>query len=205
MNPERNRSERLEDYLDGLLSPTEQARIERRLADHPEWGRELRSLAAVRSLLDTPLDLDPPADLVPRVLAAVRVRSVRRFRLPAALENGFVLAGALGIAFVVLAFGRSLFADPASWLGRATVAATTAFDAVTEALVGVAGSIAQLDWIARLFATLVQALGTALASSAQPLMTVTLTSLALAAALAWVLHRAERTGRGGGAHVGFLA
>ena len=206
MNFDRNRTDRLQDYLDGLLAPAELARVEARLEESPDWRRELDSLRGVHALLDTPLDVDPPADLLPGVLAAVEARaSRRRFRLSAPLENGFVLAGAASLAAVVFGLGRLLPADPAGWPGRGAVAATAALDACKETFVGMAGSVAQLDWIARLVTTLVQATGTVLTSSAQPLMALSLTTLALAAAVAFVLLRTERAHREGGIHVGLLA
>jgi hypothetical protein len=204
MNPDRNRSQRLEDYLDGLLPAKERARIERLLATSPDWRREHRALRAVHALLGSQLDVEPP-DLVPGVLAAVSARAARRLRIPARLENGFVLAGAVSVAALVLVAMRLAPANPEGWLARAAVVAASALGAAKDALLGIAGSIVQLDWVARLVPTLVDAFGTVLRSSAEPLMAVALASFALGLTAVFLLARTDRVLRGGGTHVGLLA
>jgi anti-sigma factor RsiW len=204
---DRNRTQSLQDYLDGFLSPAERVRVERRVRESADWRREHERLRTVHTLLDTPLDVDPPADLLPGIFAALAAQASRRqrWRIPARLENGFVLAGALSLAAVTFGAARLLPTDPASWLGRLAVAATAALGRATDAVVGYAGSVAQLDWIARLVTTLVQATGTALSSSAQPLIAVTLVTFALAATVTYVLMQTGRNPRQGGVHVGLLA
>jgi anti-sigma factor RsiW len=204
MSPDRDRRERLEDYLDGFVSAEERARIERRLATSPEWRREHRELRALHALLGAPLDVDPP-DLLPGVLAAVEARAKRRLRLPAPLENGFVLAGAAGVAALVLGVARLAPADPAGWLGRAAVVVASALGAAKDGFLGIASSIVELDWIARLVPTLVEATGAVLRSSAEPLMVVALATLVLGLTVVFLLERGGRALRGGGTHVGLLA
>jgi hypothetical protein len=204
MHPDRNRRERLEDYLDGLLPEGERARVEQFLGTNPDWQREHRVLRAVHALLRARLDVQPP-DLLPGVLAAVEARAARRLKIPARLENGFVLAGAAAVAALVLVVMRFAPAQPEGWLARAAVVGASALGAAKDAVLGIAGSIVELDWIARLVPTLVDAFGTVLRSSAEPLMTVAFATLAIGLTAVVLLARGERALRGGGTHVGLLA
>ena len=84
----RNTTERLQDYLDGLLSPAEEAEVARLLEESPEAKRACDDLAAAFSVLDTSLDVEPPPGLLADVFAAIEARAASRFHLPVRLERG---------------------------------------------------------------------------------------------------------------------
>jgi hypothetical protein len=200
MTGSHDRSERLQDYLDGLLGPAESAELEALLREDPGLARQRRELASVFDLLDTPLDVEPPADLVPRIFAALEADAARRFRLPVRLERGLVVAGASVLAGVVAVGGRVLAPiEPAGWIGRLIVGATSALDTLKDGIVSVGGSLGHLDWVARLASTLSGAGRTVLASSAEPLIGLTIVALGSAVLLAYWLMRSERV-QGGGLH-----
>lgn len=191
-HPDRN--EILQDLLDGLLDPQEEARIHRRIAEEEDWGRAYRQAMAVRTLLGTPLDVDPPVDLVPVVLARIaadRERRAARFRLPAFLENLLVISGAGALAALVAVVSQAAGAGGAGWLGPLTIVSTRFVTRGAEVLAEVASSLARLDWAARLLATLSEAFRTVLATTAPPLLAVTLVAFTCTLVLAWVLVRGK--------------
>jgi predicted anti-sigma-YlaC factor YlaD len=187
--------ERLQDYLDGLLTPAEEAEVRTLLEESREARQAHDELAAVYSVLDTSLDVEPPSDLVAGVFAALQTEAARRLHLPVRLERGLVLAGAASLAGIVALAGP--LAQPAGWIGRLTVAATQALAASKDALVGFGSTLAYLDWVARLVSTLSDAARTVLASSAEPLIALSMTSVALTTLVAYWLWRTERGFREG--------
>jgi anti-sigma factor RsiW len=205
----RERDERIQELLDGLLGPAEEACVRALVEQDPEWKRDHRDALLVRELLDTPLDVAPPAELAPSILKAVttdRVRQAFRFRLPAPLENGLALAGAAGLALAVLVGTRTVDADGLGWLGRGIVAATDGLLAFLDQLGTLAVSVGHLEWLARVLTTLSQAGGTVLATWAEPLAGLALIGGATTVALAVAL---KRTGsgpqRGGWSHAHLVA
>lgn len=196
MTSRRTPTGRIQDLLDGRLSPAEEAALRQELAGSPELEREYRTWARITALLDTPLDMEPPADLVPGVLHAVRARreAPSRRRMPAYLENLLVAAGAFAVAALV-AFGR--FSGP-EVLGRAVVEGTRGFALMKGAVL----DLAEWDWTFRLIGTLGRASGTVLGSSAGPLLGFSVAALLVAAVLGLALLRgSRRTGGLGHAHV----
>ena len=198
MSPRRTETDRFHDLLDGLLSPAEEVELLRMLGEDPALANELRSLAAVTSLLDTPLDVDPPSDLLPSVLRAVRAERVApaSHRLPGWLENVLVGVGAFGVAGLVAA-GRVVGPE---WIGRAVVEGARGFGLAK----GAALDLIQWDWTLRLLGTLGRASGTVLASPAGALFGLSLVALVVSAVLGFVLLRGGRAIRAGGlghAHV----
>lgn len=205
MSPRRSDPERIQDLLDGLLSPAEEAELRGALEQRPELAREHREMAAVLNLLDTSLDVEPPADLRARTMAAVaadraQVRSHRR--LPARIENAFVFAGAAGLAAAVVALARSAGPSGAEWIGQAVVASTRIFSLTKSAAL----DLAEWDWALRLLETLGRALATALSYSAVPLLSLSVVALGLTAVLGVAWLRASRSLRSGGfGHAHLLA
>jgi anti-sigma factor RsiW len=203
MSPRRGDFERIQDLLEGLTPPAEEAELRLALERRPELEREMREMAAVMSILRTPLDVAPPADLVPRVLAAVRMqKAARRWRLPARVENALVLAGSVGLAGVVAVLGRSAGLSGAEWLGRLVVASTRLMSFAKAAVV----DLAEWDWAVRLLETLGRASATAVSSSALPFLSVSLVALAITALLGVLWLRGARSLRSGGfGHAHLLA
>lgn len=198
-----DRAQILQDYLDGLLPPARAAEVEALVREDPAWSREHREMVSVLSLLDTPIDVEPPADLESRIFAAIAAdASRRRFRIPVRVERALVLAGAAGVAAFVAGVGRVLGpVEPAGWVGRLVVAATSGLGRFTETVVSTGATLGQLDWVARLLGTLSGAGRTVLASSAEPILALAVVALASGAVLAWMLMRAERSRQGGLPHV----
>ncbi|MFN8179111.1 MAG: hypothetical protein U0167_14370 [bacterium] len=203
MSPRRTDPERIQDLLDGLLTPAEEAELRALLAERTDLARELKEMTAVVSLLDTPLDVAPPPDLVARVLAATRAEAPRRAwrRLPARIENSLVLAGAVGLAGLVAAFGRAAGPSGAEWIARGIVASTRLFSFVKVAVV----DLAEWDWAIRLLQTLGRASAT-VGTSALPLLSLSLVALAITALLGVTWLRGTRSLRTGGfGHAHLLA
>lgn len=189
-------SDRLQDLLDGLLPPGEEAALRRRLASDPGLAREKRELESMWRLLASPLDEAPPSDLESRVLDAIRSGQSERRLLPVPvwLENTLVFVGAAGLAGMV-AVGR--VAAP-EWAGRVVVESARGFGALKSAAV----DLSQWDWAPRLFATLAQASATVIQSSATPLWGITAVALAVSASIAAALWRRHRSlGFGGVSNV----
>lgn len=205
MSPRRSDPERIQDLLDGLLSPAEEAELRRTLEHRPELAREHREMAAVLNLLGMSLDVEPPAHLVARTMAAVaadRAQIRSHHRLPARIENAFVLAGAAGLAGLVVAIARAAGPSGAEWVGQAVVASTRIFSLTKSAAL----DLAELDWTLRLLETLGRASATALGSSAAPLLALFVAALGLIAVLGVAWLRASRSLRSGGfGHAHLLA
>jgi hypothetical protein len=200
-----DRVPRIQDYLEGLLSPAASAQMRELLDADPDARREYRRQGALLEILNTSQDVEPPHDLSASILAAVRADAAQRARrrLPAFAENGLVLAGVAALATLVVQTGRIV--DPADVVARLTVAGAQGFHALTAAVVGFASSWAQLDWIARLVATLSSAVRTVLAASAEPIMGISVLMAALTALLGFAIFRSHRFSRGGGlGHVRLL-
>ncbi len=202
MSPRRTDSERLQDLLDGVLPPAEEAALRRDLESREDLRRELRDLSAVMAVLGTPLDVEPPRELVPGILAAVRAERPRTATaiLPTGrLQRALVLAGATVLA-VAVALGRIAGPPAAEWVGRFVVEGARGFGLVKTAAV----DLAHWDWTLRLLATLGRASGTVLGSSAEPLLVLSLVALAITTVFGAVLLRGSRLFRTGGlghAHV----
>lgn len=200
-----DRIPRIQDYVDGLLSPAASEQV-RELLEHDEGARrEYRRQRALFDLLETHLDVDPPRDLVSSVLAAVRadVAHRARRRLPAFVENGLVVVGVAALATLVVQAGR--FVNPAEILGRVTVTGAQGFRAFADAVVGISSSWAHLDWIGRLVTTLSSTVQTVLAASAEPIMGISMLMGALTAFVGFAVFRSNRFSRGGGlSHVRLL-
>jgi hypothetical protein len=189
-------TDRIQDLLDGLLSPAEEAELRRHVAADPELGRRHRQLSSVWALLDTPLDVAEPPGLEARILAAVqrdRERARRALPVPGWMENVLVVAGAAGLAGLV-AVGRLTGPTPPEWVARCVVEGLRAFELLKTAVV----DLARWDWTLRLLGTLVRASATAIESSAAPLSGPTLVALAVSTSLAVALWRRHRTLRPGG-------
>jgi anti-sigma factor RsiW len=205
MSPRRSDPERIQDLLDGLLSPEEEAELRRDLALRGDLAREYREMAAVVALLTTSLDVDAPRELAGRVLAAVAADRERRrslLRMPARLQNGLVLAGAAGLAAAVALLARAAGPSGAEWVGRAVVGSTRVFALAKAAAL----DLAQWDWIFRLLETLGRASATAFGSSALPLFALSLAALGLTAVLGVAWLRGSRSLRSGGfGHAHLLA
>lgn len=202
MSPRRSDPERIQDFLDGLLSPAEEAELRAALAERKGLAQEHREMAAVLALLNTSLDVEPPRDLLARTLAAVDADRVRsRHRLPAPWENALVLAGSAGLAMAVVALLRAAGPSGAEWVGRAVVASTRVFSLLKSAVV----DVAEWDWTFRLIETLGRASATAVSSSA-PLLALSLAALGFTAVLGVAWLRGNRSLRSGGfGHAHLLA
>jgi anti-sigma factor RsiW len=203
MSPRRTDLERIQDLLDGLLSPAEEAEVRQVLEQRADLARELKEMTAVVSLLNTPLDVAPPPDLVARVLAATRAEAPQRAwrRLPARIENALVLAGSVGLAGVVAALGQAAGPSGAEWIARLVIASTRLFSFAKVAVVG----LAEWDWAVRLLETLGRASAT-VGSSALPLLSLSLVALAITALLGVTWLRGTRSLRSGGfGHAHLLA
>jgi hypothetical protein len=197
----RERDERIQELLDGLLGPAEEACVRALVEADPAWARDHRSAQAVHELLGTPLDLAPPADLAPSILKAItadRARRAFRFRLPEPVENVLAVAGAAGLALAVLVGTRTVGAGGLGWLGRGIVAATDGFVSFLDQIGAVAISAAHLDWMARLLATLSEAGRTVVVTSAEPLAGLALLGVLTSLALAVALRRTGPASREGG-------
>lgn len=197
------RHESVRELLEGLLDPAEAARVRERIAADPGWARAYRRERAVLSLLQLSLDVEPPPDLVPGVLARIaaeRDRRAARFRLPARLENLLVVSGAGALAALVAVISQAAGAG-FGWLGPATVVSARLVTGSAEALADLAASAVHLDWVARLLATLSDALRTVVTTTAPPLLAVTLVAFACTLALAWVLVRTGKAREGALSHV----
>jgi len=206
MKVRRFDASRLQDHLDGLLTPAEEAELHKALETRPDLRRQARELEIVTTLLRTPLDVDPPAELVPRVLAAVQAeRLAARRALPPAwsrrLERVLVVAGASGLAAVVAA-SRSAWPTAAEGVGVLAVEGARAFGLFKTAAI----DLAQWDWVLRLLLTLGRASGTVLDTSAGPLLALSLSAFAFTAVAGAALLRGGRRLRPGGlGHVHVLA
>lgn len=205
----RDREERIQELLDGLLAPAEESAVRALVGSDPEWGRSHREALAVRMLLDTSIDREPPADLAPAVLKAVttdRVRQAFRFRLPSRVENSLVLAATAALAAAVVGLTRLLGTGDLGWIGRGIVATTNGLVAVVDRAAEFSASVAHFDWIARLLATLSEAARTVLATSAEPLLGLVLFGGLTTVALAVALRKTGRGSREGGwSHAHLLA
>ena len=189
-----DRNRRIQNYLDGYLTPDQEAGVRRQISGNEAWGKEFDELRAVYSLLDTRLDLDPPADLLPGVLAAIRSERLQRaeaHRLPARVESGLVLAGAAALAAVVFAGERIL--TPASLVGGLAVRGANALSVAGDWLVRGIKTGLELDWLTRTAATLAEAMRTTLSVAAEPLLVMGLVSLVITLGAGWFL---LRTGTG---------
>lgn len=194
----RNRSERIQELLDGLLRPAEEACVRALVESDPDWARDHRQAQVVRALLGEPLDVDPPVDLAPSVLKAVttdRVRRAFRFRLPSRVENALALAGAAALAMAVFGGTRTIGAGSLDWLVRGVVVSTNWLVAFVDRVAELAASFRHLDWVGRLVSTLSEAARTVLATSAEPLLGLTLLGGVLTVALLVALKRADRASR----------
>ena len=108
----------LEDFLEGNLDPAKHAEVARLLESDPQWKREYENLAAMVSLLGTPLDSAPPSDLVANALRQIEARRalpVRRFALR--FEKGLVALGAAGLAAALTLAGILPVPEPSQWVG----------------------------------------------------------------------------------------
>ncbi len=174
MTPPATTSERIQDYLDGLLGPAEEAAVRARFADDPEWRREHEQLSSVMVLLGTSLDVAPPPELLPQVLAAIEARAARRthlFGLPVAFENALVVVGTAVLGGLVVLARQLLPEGGASgWIGQIALGFVKGFDVVKSAVVGGAESVARLDWVGNLLVSLGSAARTVLSSSVGPVM-----------------------------------
>jgi hypothetical protein len=197
---ERPPEERLQDLLDGLLSPSEEAELRARLGRDPALARDLAARQAVHDLLSAPLDVRAPEGLTARILTAVRedrIRRARLIRLPERVEQALVLAGAAGLAAVVAGVVRTLDQGPSTPLvGRVAVGAGQAIGYLTGLLTDAISSFLQLDWLVRLVPTLGEAAWTAFDSSAGALGLVPLFALGATGVVALILLRASRRERG---------
>lgn len=205
----RDRSERIQELLDGLLGPAEETCVRSLVETDPDWARDLREARAVHALLGTSLDVDPPVSLAPAVMKAVTADRARRafgLHLPSRVENALVLAGTAGLAVAVLTATRLLGSGVLGWLAGVIVAATDGLVASLDRLAELAASATHFDWIARLVATLSEAARTVLATSAEPLLLLTLLGASTTLALAVALRRSGRASREGGwGHAHLLA
>ena len=196
---------RIQDLLDGLLGPAQEAAVRRQIAADPDWQREEKEARAVLAFLDLPLDVPTPADLAPSVMKAVTVDRARRrfrFRLPARIENSLVLAGTAGLAALVASAPRFLAADGTTgWLGRVALGAAQSLTGGIDGLVNVVASVSHLDWFARLVTTLSGTARTVVTSSAQPILFLGLSALVFTVLVAFVLVRTEKGGGVRHAHV----
>lgn len=169
MTPPATTSERLQDYLDGVLGPAEEAAVRARVAADPDWRRRHDQISSVMVLLNTSLDVAPPPDLLPQVLAAIEARAARRthiFGLPVAFENALVVFGTAVLAgLVVLARQVLPEGGAGGWVGQIALGFVKGFDVMKAAVVGGAESVARLDWLGNLLVSLGSAAQTVLASS----------------------------------------
>lgn len=202
MSPRRSDSERIQDLLDGLLSPAEEAALRRDLLVRPDLAAELREMSAALALLNTSLDVASPPDLLPQILAATHAQAPRaRFRLPERIENVLVLAGAAGLAGVAAVAVRTAGPSGAEWIARGVVAATRLVSLVKVAVV----DLAEWDWAVRLLETLGRASAT-VGASALPLLSLSLVTLAITALFGVMWLRGSRSLRNGGfGHAHMLA
>lgn len=204
---ERIPEERLSELLDGRLGIEEARELEARIAHQPGLARDAEVWREVVALLDTPLSVEPPAGLTNQILAAVRLDRERRaklLRLPARVEQAFVLAGAAALAAFAAVLVRTI-QSPAggALLGDAAVGAGTVVGAAKTGLVAAAGSVVQLDWTLRLIRTLAEAGQTALSSSAIVLVLASFVAMGITGIAAYALARGAR--RGGLGHASLLA
>ncbi len=199
MTGRSDRTRRIQNYLDGYLTPDQEAGVRRRIRESQEWKREFDELRAVYSLLDTPLDIDPPEDLLPGIFTAIRAEAVEKAArrwLPARVENGLVLAGAAALAGLLVVGGRTISAE--SVLGRVAVGWASTLSVVRNWFVGGVDTALQLDWASRTLGTLAEAGRTALTVSAEPLLLVATVSGALTIGLGWLVLRSGASGTPGG-------
>lgn len=191
------------DLLDGQLSISDAEELRVALEANPALEREFRQITAVHVLLGESLDIEPPPGFGADILAAVdadRQRRARIFRLPSWAENSLVLAGAAALAGFV-AFGRQAGSQVAvPWLGKLGVSAVDAVGVAKSVAVGTQGTLAQLDWLARLAGTLGGAGWKALGTSADVLVVYALVSLVLTSAMGFVFARKGRGLKGGIGH-----
>jgi len=202
MSPKRSDSERIQDLLDGFLSPAEEADLRSALRRKPDLAVELREMTAAFALLKTPLDVNPPPDLLPRILAATRAAAPRaKFRLPERIENALVLAGSLGLAGLVAVLVRAAGPSGAEWIARLVVASTRLVSVAKVAVI----DLAEWDWTIRLVETLGRASAT-VGASALPLLSISILTLAITALFGVLWLRGNRSLRNGGfGHAHMLA
>ncbi len=198
--------DRLQDLLDGLLSPSEAEELERAVQADPALRQEQEWMRAVHRLLDEPLDVDPPAGLHQDILAAVRAASLapepaRRKWLSRRTENALVLCGAVALSMAV-GLGRVTGLDwVAPWVGRVIVGAADGVSLLTR----LAMSVQELEWTVRLASTLSDAGLTLLGTSSDLLTFVGVASVLTTTILAWGLTRGGRLLKGGVGHAHLLS
>jgi hypothetical protein len=194
-----DRTRRIQNYLDGYLTPDQEIGVRRQISEDEGWRREHDALRAVYTLLDTPLDLDPPEDLAPGVLAAIRADELEQAeasRLPARVEGGLVLAGATALATALVVLLRVL--TPESVLGGLAVRSASALSLAPDGIVRSIDAVLHLDWVSRTLATLADAGRTTLSVAAEPLLGVALVSAVITLGMGWLVLRGGAGGSPGG-------
>jgi hypothetical protein len=208
----RIRREDLADFLEGNLDPAKHAEIGRLLESDPKWRRESQDLAAMVSLLRTPLDSAPPADLVAnamRQIAARRAVPARREwavpRFVDRFEKGLVALGAAGLAVALSLAGIIPVPEPSQWVGTLTIEATRYLGFLKSATVLLTNALGSFDWVVRVVQSLSIACQELLISSMrelQPMMPAAILLTILTAILLWrAEHGRRERGISGGFHL----
>jgi len=198
--------DRLQDYLDGLLSPSEQQSLREHLDGCAPCGARLDGYARVFAMLaDAPLR-DPSPALTGRVLDRVLPSRVRhRWMRTVGVGYAATLASLLGIAVAWSTQpGARMFAG---WVtGEASQRVVQSLKLLIQGVsflaLGLSGSWGALSAVANRFAPLGRALGS-VASHPTVELAMWMAGLSCLALLWWLRPRAGRDGKGI-SHVGLL-
>jgi hypothetical protein len=192
MTTHEQRSERIQDYLDGLLSPAAAAEVEELIRTDSAWRRDHAELSSTMTLLGHSLDVEPPPGLLAGALArlaeaqAATARRAQFFGLPIAVENALVFVG-MSVLAVMVFLGQefSPVGGETSLLGQAASAFTHVLGLMKTAILDLASSLTWFDWLGSVLGALFAATRFFLSSTISEMQPMVPIALALSV-LGWL-------------------